>query len=54
MKNLQILDINLTEGIDSISLKSTSHTTQKLSEYEKINIIGGLGCPVFYDNRYAY
>jgi hypothetical protein len=36
MKNLQILDIDLTESIDSASLKFTSLTAQELER-----IIGG-------------
>jgi hypothetical protein len=54
MKRIQILDVNSTKSNDSASLKFSSLTMQELSEHEKITIIGGLGCPVFYDNRYAY
>jgi hypothetical protein len=55
MKNLQILDIDLTESIDSTSLKSTSLAMQELSEHEEINIVGG-GCAILhvYNHLYAY
>lgn len=54
MKTLQILDINLTESIDSASLKSSSPTTQKLSEHEEKKIGGGHCQFLLLSLRYAY